>query len=410
MLIHRLIPLVVLLLTIPGTISVLGQGTRVNVLYTGDPYPGETPYIYMKSEPMLITTPIQASKDYLWGIYSSSEIERAIRLYMPRSYSSLLDQYDVVIVSDANVASFTDDHLEWFKRGVSNQALALVMIGGHETYGTNGHHPDWGQTPVGQVLPVKTVYGGYEGGKLKILDSENPFMRSLPWRPDLNFLQRYASNMVEEKPGAEVLAVATVTQELVYERKYLNWKNPFFSTWNFNDSGRVFAMTGDWTPGGGARFLEWDYIQDFVTNLMLYCTGNDIPKDLDLVHTVRSRITSFSNRKLIITSLVDFVDNFGADPSRVLKKVEEVDRVAEKARDLYLQQDFSGALEAIDRALGMMEEAENLAQEVKDSALLWIYVSEWLAVTGASLICGFLLWTLMVRRRLYREVTTTRLD
>jgi len=35
-------------------------------------------------------------------------------------------------------------------------------------------------------------------------------------------------------------------------------------------------------------------------------------------------------------------------------------------------------------------------------------LADW-AVTGTSLICGFVLWTLMVRRRLYREVVTTRL-
>jgi len=35
-------------------------------------------------------------------------------------------------------------------------------------------------------------------------------------------------------------------------------------------------------------------------------------------------------------------------------------------------------------------------------------VIEWLAVTGTSMVCGFLLWLLMIRRRLYREVRTTR--
>jgi hypothetical protein len=54
-----------------------------------------------------------------------------------------------------------------------------------------------------------------------------------------------------------------------------------------------------------------------------------------------------------------------------------------------------------------MDQAEIVAEEVKNEALLWVYLTEWLSVSGTALIVGFVLWTLMVRRRLYREVETT---
>jgi hypothetical protein len=49
------------------------------------------------------------------------------------------------------------------------------------------------------------------------------------------------------------------------------------------------------------------------------------------------------------------------------------------------------------------------AVKLKDQALLWVYISEWLAVTSTSIFAGFTLWTLMVRRRKYRTTRSTRL-
>ena len=45
---------------------------------------------------------------------------------------------------------------------------------------------------------------------------------------------------------------------------------------------------------------------------------------------------------------------------------------------------------------------------MKEKALFWIYMVEWSTVTGTCVFTGFVVWTLMVRKRLYREVSTTR--
>ena len=47
--------------------------------------------------------------------------------------------------------------------------------------------------------------------------------------------------------------------------------------------------------------------------------------------------------------------------------------------------------------------------KIKDQALFWVYTIEWIAVSATLMVCGSALWTLMVRRRAYREVRTTRL-
>ena len=104
-----LISIALLLLALAGTAQ---AQSRVFVLYTGDPYPGHTPYVHMKVEPMLAVTPIQASRDHYAGI-SEGDIKRAIRIYMPRTYASLIETFDVIIISDSNVGSFTSEQHLW---------------------------------------------------------------------------------------------------------------------------------------------------------------------------------------------------------------------------------------------------------------------------------------------------------
>jgi uncharacterized membrane protein len=376
--------------------------TKVGVLYMGDPYPGVTPYVYMNSEPLLRVTPVAASQDYLNFIFSLDEIRRSVRLYMPRTYGSLLSSYDVMILSDSNVASFSSSHLLWFRRGVYEGGLGLVMVGGHETFGTMGTHSDWGQTPVGEVLPVETLSGKIGGGKVSIHEGDNVFINSIPWRPDLSFLQLYYCNIVVPKEGSETLATAAIRAG-----DYQGWRNPFFSTWEIGE-GRTFAFAGDWQYGWGSEFVRWEYTPDFAINLMLYLAGRRIPEDLELVHTLRSRMATFSYRRAILESLINFVEKFGANPRDLVQAAEKVDGARRTFTDLYLEEEFDAALGAVDDALVLMDEAEDVADRVKRNALLWIYLTEWMATTATAMICGMVVWTLMVRRRLYREVGVTQ--
>ena len=48
------------------------------------------------------------------------------------------------------------------------------------------------------------------------------------------------------------------------------------------------------------------------------------------------------------------------------------------------------------------------AVDVKDRTLIWVYIVEWLSVLDVSLIAGSVLWALMMRRKLYKEIETTR--
>ena len=55
-------------------------------------------------------------------------------------------------------------------------------------------------------------------------------------------------------------------------------------------------------------------------------------------------------------------------------------------------------------------EIQNDAMRLKDQALVWVYAIEWFSVTATSMIAGSFLWFVMIRRRLYREIGTTRIS
>jgi hypothetical protein len=39
-----------------------------------------------------------------------------------------------------------------------------------------------------------------------------------------------------------------------------------------------------------------------------------------------------------------------------------------------------------------------------------VYIIEWFTVTATAMIAGSFLWFIMIRRRLYREIGTTRMS
>lgn len=57
---------------------------------------------------------------------------------------------------------------------------------------------------------------------------------------------------------------------------------------------------------------------------------------------------------------------------------------------------------------GLLELLDARALRVKENALTWVYLIEWLIISGASLAAGATTWMIMVNRGLYREVGTTR--
>lgn len=374
-----------------------GPDGRVRVLYTGDPISTHlTPYMFMLVEPLVEVTPIIASEVVArnsFGIEGPDRIRRAIRLYMPRNYKQLVDSQDVVILSDSTLLAFRSDHLDWFARSVEEEGLGLMMAGGHESF----HMGGWQNTVVADILPVDCLQDTTGSGFAEILDHENEFIESIPWE-GLRLIGFGGSNLVRKKEWAKELANLKVT---------MGEDNPMMVVGDVG-RGRSFAFTPDWTFGWGEAFSHWEYYGDFANNLMLYLAGQKVPQDIQLLHRARKELLRLDISRGLLISLFEFVESFGANPEPLEKMLDEVDRLRKEAEMAYIDQDFPVALEMIMEAMEEAALAEEGAIQVKKAVLFWVYLIEWLTVTATLMISGFIVWSLMVKRRYFKEVQSTR--
>ena len=392
----------ILVLVLSAASALGAQGIdprRVSVLYTGDHYPGITPYPAMKQDAMIVVTPVQASYIHYAGI-SAEDIKKSMRVYMARTYAEYVDKYDVMILSDAEMRVFTLGQVLWFADGVRDHGIGLLMVGGWESFGGS-----WTASPVEEVLPVSFPQNIWVSGyiKIEILPEafENEFIKTLPYDPLPEYMRVGTDgNMVELKRGAELLAKWKV-HTLQYEDP------PCYVTWEV-EKGRTYAMCHDWTPGGGLVMSRWDYYRDYAINLMLYLAGRDLPEDPFTVHRYRETISNVALGKNLLLSLMEFVESLGGSSIPIATEVGSMDEIVSQAQMHYLDKDYTVALALSEDAFGRLKEIEELAVKVKNDALFWVYTIEWLVVTGVALVSGVVLWFIMVRRSLYREVGVTR--
>jgi len=370
---------------------------KIRLLYIGDATNTRNPVYIYKSDPTFQPTLIPACRDVLLAAgLSIDDIRRYMRQYMPKTYRQLVSSFDSIILSDVCVLNFRPEEIEWMERCVREEGFGLAMVGGFESFG--GHnYPGWGGTAVAKALPVEfeadkiTKGGSY---KLVVAKPDDELMKPLPWNSAPPFS---GLNIVTDKDGAQELATAVGMTD----------SYPLIVQWRYGE-GRTLAFTPDWTPGWGADFCQWEYYLDFASNMAMYISRVPVPENIALVHLNRQLFYSLQNRKALLASLFEFVDKFGARTSRLEDDVAGAEEFVKKAGEAYIRQDYPEALRLLQEADHRYDEIEADALKLKDRAMMWVYIVEWLAVLGTSLVTGVVLWAVMVRRRLYREVETTR--
>ncbi len=364
------------------------------LVYIGDCW-GRTPFIQMQTEPAFRCTPIPASTHEL--TYSDADLKRFMRLYMPRNYAEHVGKYDVVILSDPSLNIFTPLQLSWLGQGVTEGGQGLMMAGGIQSFGGWSGHPSWGPTSVGEVLPVSCtepkIVDHFFKAVPKIVD--HPFAESLPWQTMPGFT---GMNFVEAKAGSVTI--------LACDRD--PW-SPVLTYWE-TGRGSSLAHMPDWTPSWGELIMtRWEYYPDYVLNMVFLVSRLAIPQDLFLMHALRLEFLTYATQRSLAVSLMEFVEKFGARSDPLLFELASISAMKREADGLYLQADYESSLARFNQISKAFTEMNVQAMRLKDRALLWTYLVEWTAVSGTLMICGYVLWTVMVRRRLYREVESTRL-
>lgn len=398
-----------LLLLMPSL--VLGEDPRVDpdtgairLLFIGDSFmqPG-FPTPYYVDDPRIDVTPIPSEIGILGtGAEGTRLALRYYRMYLPRTKAVLMRDYDEVVIADAQSHHLRQEVQLWTKEGVVSGGLGFMMVDGPASFGGKegnwGLSPSWGPTPIGEILPVECSEDRQgrdldEIFRLVPQDPEDPLFRGKPW--DTVFF--YAHNRVLERAGGSVIARMSDNPP----------DSPMIATWDVGE-GRSVALVFDWGGNGVTDFYRWPYCPDFLAHMVYFPARMGIPDDMELDHAVRILLSSYRERRLYVISVVEFAEKFGASSTRLYEEMKEIDAEKAEVDLMYRRLELSESREAIRDVLAMISELGEEAIRSKDRALLWIYVVEWCAVTGTAMVAGSILYTLMMRRRLYREVAVTR--
>ena len=362
----------------------------VRLIYIGAPFMGG-PFPYLKADPLIDATPVDGNA---YGI-APALVKRALRIYLPRSLEELDSSYDVVGLDDATWANFESRTLAWIRDGVLERGLGLFMGGGFESFGGMSGFPSWGITPVGEVLPVIPT-GGYPNGvRIRITDPDDPLLRSLPFETFGDKYNFFDANTASDRPGANVIA------------RIVKSDDPAWAWWDVGN-GRTYASCTPLRGGGVGPFSQWPHYGDFVSNMVYFTAGIGLPDDMELVHIAREMMRKVVDEKAYVISILDFVERFGASSKEAFERVAEAEEKRIQAVGMFREFRTADAITGLNDALATLDSAYDLAMEARDRAMLWIFLTQWLVVTSTGLVCGFLLWTVMIKRRLYREVGSTR--
>ncbi len=176
----------------------------------------------------------------------------------------------------------------------------------------------------------------------------------------------------------------------------VGWRYGNGYTWCEGDTSSLGVWRGECEP-------------DAYFSMLMYSTGRGLPEDVVFVHRLKKRFSEYSEKQGLIISMMDFVEKFGANTNPLMVKIITMDGTWGEARRRYIAQDYDGSWSLFDQLVADIDSFTEEALALKDRTLFWVYVSEWCTITATFLLSGFLLWSLMVGRRLYKMVDQTKL-
>ena len=183
------------------------------------------------------------------------------------------------------------------------------------------------------------------------------------------------------------------------------------ATWDF-DRGRVMTL-GDsfglqfWSDYAHG-YTQNKYGLDILMNMVLYLTRREVPDEVLILNQMRLLFVNFRTSMDLLLTVADFAREFGANDRGIELLMEDLEEGYLEARGLYLSNQFDESRDLMNSILVDLGRAEGEVMRLKDRAMFWIYLVEWLVITATLMISSSVLWTLLVNRSLYRDVGTTR--
>jgi hypothetical protein len=382
---------------------------RIRLLVIGEVTSGGNVYVMslIKSDPRIslyatIMSGASAGPD---------ESRRLARIHAPRSKQRFGSSIDVANFLDSAPWAFTNGQQQWIHDAIEQEGLGLLLVqlGYHSCHYSPLHcnRPDvWMSSPIYQAFPMDLVLEKLIRGSpyMEILERtavvDLPNMENQPYGPPAGLaasIEGTNTGLVVARPGSKL------------HSRWKVGKEDAIVSWEYG-RGVALALPMGWDHLRDEFMREYKYFVDFVLNSIYYAANVPVPDDPELAHSLRAAFTQFGEQRTLMFSLFDFIDKFGANTAPLHGMLDDLEGKSTEASQFYMSGDYQGSWDVIEEALEGLKDVSDESAKLRKRALFWVYVTEWLTVTATSMMCGFILWTVMVKRRYYSEVATTRLE
>ena len=391
----------VLITSIAG-IAAEPRGERISIFLIGGTHPTGNPFTGYCMQDPLFTYALEPIPPDL----SDGEKQKLDRIYYPRTRDLLIDNFDMMVFFDARLQHFTSRQLNDL-----DYAFREGKMGSISTFG-----PAWEQ-----VWEVTTLYDTSPAKDYTDEWYHGPFYVRF-WREREPIFTPFielgmekiigdAYHLMVEKEGATVWG------------QMLPRDTPWMISWRpgGNEAGLQWVCTdgfnalwwgiSGWGSVTGTIGVEGGnpYAIDMATNMVLYSVGRPLISDIHSRREARHLLAAFNEEKILILHMMDWADTFGANTIPLTLRLSDLEVEAEEVIQYYLEEEYGTVISMMNEISNKISVVTKDAVRLKDEAMFWVFVSEWLVVTSSSIISGVLLWSLMVRKRAYRRVGGTRL-
>ncbi len=335
---------------------------------------------------------------------SEAELVKYTAIYLPRTLKRLLELYDMIVICEEEelfVWYTTVKQQMMMHEAVGKEGVALFNAVANEDY----EEARWAATTLAELMPHDYA------GDFKILPGS--FRIAVDLGSDLPpIFTPFAALGIERYAGSWCRRLYPKIGSTIWAQ-VVPHNAPFFVSWIVGDKGaRTSNVANDldepwWGSSMRGQSSANPYGGDLFLNMVYWSVGKEPIVDIYKVHMLRASLADYLLLRSVTISIVEFIDRFGANVVALEEDLALITEGRSVARQLYFEQRYDEAISHVASMFEAMQGIERKAVELKKRAFLWMYLVEWSVVTGALFVIAFVTWSLMVRRRLYREVGMT---
>jgi hypothetical protein len=344
------------------------------------------------------------------GSVAMNDILRLMRIYFPRTFEELIS-YDFLLLAQVDMVYISPQQAQWMYDGIADHGL-----GGANTRSVmsmnNYLSIPWAESIISEAFPndawavIRSPHYVGPAGPLVVNDDEAlpPVMR--PFKSEVERLfPAYAGLLTVPKQGSKIHSwLKTDLMSYAYpERGYI----PHLFEWDYQE-GRTFTIMDMLYDAFWSTEIN-SFALDVIVNVIWHGSHRPLPQDAMQVHVLRDKLRNLVREKLVVLSVFDFAEKFGAKTAKAYVELDDLQSKKAEVDGMYLMGEFDSAFASAEELSADLNALAARAVRLKDQVMAWVYTIEWLVVTATLLVCGGTLWLLMMRQRLYRETGSTRL-